>query len=124
LTVKSTSQPASRPPEQLIRESIRFIGEQDGPTERELKTRFIDLFHGEPTVKRAYLAQADERDGTGIHVVLCVRSSSGEDTALVRNLANIFAEMFGSHEHLDILFIREDQEREVQLVCHPFYAVS
>ena len=52
---------------------------------------------------------------------LAIRNRGGGDRSLISKLANAFADMFGSHEHLDMMFIREDQERELQAVCTPFY---
>jgi hypothetical protein len=111
----------SRPPERLVALVINFIGEQDGPSERELKASLVELFRGEPTVERAYLARVDYDDETGVHVALCVKSSVGENYSLNPRVANIFAGGFGTHEHLDTLFLRDDQEQELRRVCIPFY---
>jgi hypothetical protein len=111
----------SRTPQQLTPHAIRFVGEQDGSPERELKARLVDLFSDKPTVERAYLARTDYGDTTGMHVALCVVSSSGEDKSLVSSVSGIFADMFGTHEHLDVLFIRDDQEQQLRAVCRPFY---
>jgi hypothetical protein len=100
---------------------IKFVGEQDGSSERDLKARFVELFHREPTVKSAYLARTDYRDTTGVHVALCVKSSIGEYPLLKRKVADIFSAMFGSHEHLDVLFIGDEQEKELRQVCTEFY---
>jgi hypothetical protein len=112
---------SSRPAQRLTPHVIKFVGEQDGSPERDLKARFVELFGSERTVERAYLARAEHGDGTGAHVTLCVKSSLGEDQSLNPRVADIFAAMFGSHEHLDVLFIREDQEQKLRLVCTPFY---
>jgi hypothetical protein len=101
--------------------TIIFVGEQDGPAEQDLKVSLVELFRSEPTVERAYLARTDYRDGTGLHVALCLKSSIGEDWSLDPKVANIFAARFGTHEHLDTIFIRADQEQELQQGCAPFY---
>ena len=111
----------SRPAEKLTPPVIKFLGEQDGSPERDLKSRFINLFREKPTIQRAYLARADYGDATGANVALCVKSSASEDMALVSGVSAIFAEMFGIHEHLDVLFVREDQEQQLRAVCTPFY---
>jgi len=111
----------SQTPQQLMPSVIKFVGEQDGPAERDLKVRFTDLFHGERTILRAYLARTDYGDATGVHVALCVKSSVGEDTSLISKVVDIFRSMFGSHEHLDVVFVRDDQEPELLRVCVPFY---
>lgn len=114
----------ARKPQKLTRVMTKFMGEQDGPSERDLKARFVELFRQEPTVERAYLALADHGDGTGIHVTLAIKSSGGEDLSLVRKLQGIFSAMFNSQEHLDTMFIREDQEHQLREVCAPFYRLN
>jgi len=111
----------SQNPQKLTRLTTRFIAEQDGPTERDLKAAFTQVFREEPAVERAYLALAEHGDGTGAHVTLAIKSSFGEDQLLVRKLMSIFSEMFNSQEHLDMMFIREDQEHQLREVCAPFY---
>jgi hypothetical protein len=113
-----------RAPQQLTPPTTRFVAEQDGVPERDLKACFVELFRKQPTVERAYLALTEHGDGRGVHVTLAIRCSSGEDPSLISRLANIFSSMFGSHEHLDMMFIREDQERELQAVCKPFYPAT
>jgi hypothetical protein len=67
---------------------------------------------------------AEHGDGRGVHVTLAIRCSSGEDPSLIHRLANIFSSMFGSDEHLDMMFIREDQERQLQAVYKAFYQAT
>jgi len=110
-----------RSPQRLTPSVVRFVGEQDGSSERDLKGRLVELFRLEVIVERAYLARAEYEDGLGVHVTLCLKCSNGEDPSLVPKLADIFGDMFGSHEHLDIRFLKEDEERELRLVCIPFY---
>ena len=110
----------SRTPQQVTVPAIKLAGEQDGPPERDLKARLIKLFRDEPMVERAYLARTDYGAAMGLQVTLCVVSSNVEGK-LVSQVSEIFADMFGSHEHLDILFIREEQERQLRTVCPPFY---
>jgi len=111
----------SRPAQEVTPPVINFVGEQDGSPERDLKARFIKLFREEAAVQRTYLARTDYGDATGVNVALCVKSSAGEDMSLVSRVSAIFGEMFGSHEHLDVLFIRDDQEQQLRVVCTPFY---
>lgn len=110
-----------RPTEEVRPPVIKFVGEKDGSPKRELKGRFIKLFRDEPTVQRAYLARTDYGDAAGVNVALCVKSSVGQNMPLVSGVSAIFGEMFGSHEHLDVLFIRDDQEQQLRVVCTPFY---
>jgi hypothetical protein len=112
----------SRLPQRLTPQSVRFIGEQDGPTESDLKARFVELLRGEPSVQRAYLALAEHGDGSSAHVTLCLKCSTEEDRSLLPKLAEIFGNMFNSPEHRDIRFLEEGEERELCSVCTAFYS--
>lgn len=111
-------------PKHLTLHATTFVAEQDGAPERDLKARFVEIFQREPTVERAYLAVGEHNDGTGAHVTLAMRCSCGENRQLIDKLADIFSSMFGSHEHLDIMFIGEDEERQLRTVCAPFYEAA
>ena len=112
----------SRSPQRLTPRIVRFIGEQDGPAERDLKDRFVELLRGEPIVRRAYLACAEHGDGSGIHITLCLKCSPrSEDVSLLAKLVGIFGSMFSSQEHLDIRFLEDNEEDELRSVCVPFY---
>jgi hypothetical protein len=114
----------AKKPHKLTRVMTKFIGEQDGPSERDLKARFVEILREQRVVERAYLALADHGDGTGVHITLAIKSSGVEDLSLVRKLQGIFSAMFNSHEHLDMMFIREDQEHQLREVCAPFYRLT
>jgi len=43
--------------EQFQVSSVSFVGEQDGPPERELKARLVILFNQNDNIRRAYLAR-------------------------------------------------------------------
>jgi hypothetical protein len=107
--------------QKVTRAATRFIAEQDGPSERDLKSAFVQVFREEPIVERAYLALAEHGDGTGAHITLAIKSSCGENQLLIRRLMSVFSAMFNSREHLDMMFIREDQEHQLRQVCTPFY---
>ncbi|HUJ70626.1 MAG TPA: enhanced serine sensitivity protein SseB C-terminal domain-containing protein [Verrucomicrobiae bacterium] len=111
----------SRPAETIRPPQIEFVGEQAGPVEGNLKARFCPLFASTHTVESAYLARVSYGDNSHYSVALCIRSSIGVDPKLRERLAQIFAEVFRADQHLDILFMREDQEMQLQKVCKPFY---
>jgi hypothetical protein len=96
---------------------LRFLGEQDGPAERELKSRLAEIF--DQGISAAYLARVAYGEKS-FAVALCLRSYLGPDRGLIKTVAKIFASMFGSHEHLDIIFLSEAQEAELAMVCNPF----
>ena len=100
--------------------SIRFLGEQDGDPERQLKAALIGTFDEFPNLKRAYLARVSYGESEAFEVALCL--SGNEDRALVKAAGSRFSELFAGAEHLDILFLNERQEAELQRVCRPFFA--
>jgi hypothetical protein len=101
--------------------SIQFLREQDGAPERLLKAQLAQLFLGRKAILRTYLAQFVA--GTSVGVALCLRTSTGPDADLVKDVGSVFARIFGSHEHLDILFLSEEQETLLITVCRPFYSI-
>lgn len=111
-----------RAPRELLQPKFRFLCEQDGPPERELRDRLIDLFGGTANVERAYLARVEYDDPAAYNVALCLRTVSGnEDLALVSSVGVVFERIFGAHCHMDIVFLSGDQERELKPVCRPFF---
>ena len=113
---QSQRQPESFNPRQIV-----FLGEQDGPPERELKGRWAQLFSAEKGVSRAYLVRVTYEQSPAQSVALCLRAEAGQDTRLLEKVAKVFASMFGRHAHLDIMFINEAQERALAKRCRPFF---
>ena len=103
-----------------IQASAHFVGEQDGEPERLLKNALVAELCALPEVKRAYLAQVEYADG--VHVALCL--AAPENGLLVERLSSVFARIFSRAEHLDIMFVRPNQEAELERVCPPFYRAS
>ena len=111
----------AKPAELQRRERLRFLGEQDGPPERELKAIFAAAFRRTPAVRSAYLARVAYGEDAGGGVALCVRSDAPEDESLVGRVGAVFAERIDPGARLDVIFLTEEQEREVASVCPPFY---
>jgi hypothetical protein len=108
-----------RPPDARNESDIRFLREQDGPPEQAFKAGLVaDVLNGGP-ITRAYLACVEFRDRNTHEVALCLRGA--EDPALVHRISSKFAETFGRDVHLDICFVSEAQEEELQRVCKPFF---
>jgi hypothetical protein len=102
---------------------VQFLGEQDGPPERELKRRLSNFFRTEQTVCTAYLARVTY--GSNLFAVaLCVRLREGSEEQIVERVGAIFSGMFGAHEHLDIIFPSQQQEAELAAVCDPFFTIG
>jgi hypothetical protein len=108
---------APRPPERFNAPQIQFAGEQDGPTERQLKANWIPILAAE----RAYLARVAYDDPQGEHGALAIHSASGQDDRLETALGNCFVRTFRQDVYLDIIFISPAQEVELSLRCPPFY---
>jgi SseB protein C-terminal domain len=104
--------------------ALRFIGEQDGPPERELKMQLIQYFQTDQHIDAAYLAKVSYGNETSLHVALCLRiQSNAERPEICQRISSIFAAMFGPHEHLDILFLSKSQETRLTKLC-PFFFIA
>lgn len=100
---------------------LRFIGEQDGPSERELKERLTDFFQHDQSVRAAYLARASYGESSQVSVALCLRTQFGADPGMAEKIGRIFASMFGGQQRLDIIFPTTEQETALAKVCAPFF---
>jgi hypothetical protein len=100
----------------------RFLHEQTGPIETQLKARLADALAATDLVQRAYLVRvAYDEQGT-YDVALCIRTASGQvEEKLLPVVRATFASLFGSDMHLDILFVDDARETELAVVCGPFY---
>jgi len=103
---------------------IRFLREQDGQIEKEVKARWQSILATFPDVLRAYLAIASFGQSQNYQVVLCLMSKTGENPLLVDALAQPFQEMFNAATPLDILFLNAATEVDVKKVCRAFYEVA
>jgi hypothetical protein len=110
-----------RPPKEMRVLDLCFIGEQDGPPERVLKERLIDFFKRDQSVQQAYLAKVNFGHNNPISVALCLRTQFGTDKGMVEKVGTIFASVFGAKEHLDIVFLDDNQEASLVKVCQPFF---
>jgi hypothetical protein len=103
---------------------IRFLGEQDGQIEKEIKARWQSILATFPDVLRAYLAIASFGQSQNYQVVLCIMSKTGENPLLVDALAQPFREMFNAATPLDIMFLNAANEVDVKKVCRAFYEIA
>jgi len=111
---------SKKDPEEFQVPQVRFLGEQDGPPERELKSRLAQFFQSDQSVTTAYLARVVYA-GESFAIALCLRAQLGPDRGFAEKVGKIFASMFGGHEHLDIIFLSKMQEAELAIVCKPFF---
>jgi len=104
-----------------MREPVDFIGAQAGPGEEALKADFRRVFAVTPTVQSAYLARIYRGSSSYPSVAVCIRSSIGVDDKVEDRLAAIFRSRFRQDQHLDFLFLLEEEEERLREVCPPFY---
>jgi SseB protein C-terminal domain len=100
---------------------LHFVGEQSGAPEQELKDVLCSYFCTIRTVQRAYLARVSYDNDLSVNVALCICSSRGDHERIVGDIGKHFAELFGAHEHLDIIFVNPEQEKQLASICSPFF---
>jgi hypothetical protein len=106
-------------PQEMRVSQVQFLGEQDGAPERLLKGRLIEFFERDKSVHRAYLARMSLEEQAS--VALCVKTQFGADRGLAEKIGAIFGRIFNSLEHLDIIFLSEQQESQLKRVCSTFF---
>ena len=102
---------------------IHFVEEQDGPSERELKSALCRLFAKGSSARRAYLVKVRYGDEDVVNVALAIVAAPASQE-LVAAVQGVFHAMFGTGQHLDILFASPTQEAEISSVCRPFFEVG
>ena len=112
---------SKRRTEKLDVPAVTFLGEQHGPPEGILKAKLSELFSPRENVQRAYLARVHYEDPTTVSVSLCMSVNEAPDEPLVEQVHSLFAQHFNRAVHLDILFLNPKQEKQLALVCKPFY---
>lgn len=111
----------SKPPEELTVPTLQFLGSQDGPTEKLLESRLIRLFVSRADVSRAYLVRVSYGSVRGHSVALALRGDRMRAKEIVQAVGGVFTEMFNAKEHLDIIFVDDNEEARLAAVCTPFY---
>lgn len=103
---------------------VYFVGEQDGPIERELKTQWKIILGLTPDISAAYLANVIYGSNPSEHVVLCLRSTAAKNRNLEDQLSASFVARFNTAESLDIMYITAEEELAVQRVCRPLHIAA
>jgi hypothetical protein len=104
--------------------TVNFVGEQDGPSERELKQCLTDAFIQLGSVTTAYLARVEHESPTEQHVALCFVIDESAPEPIVAAVTEIFRSMFSSEVQLDIIPLSKEQESRISLVCRAFFTRS
>ena len=101
---------------------VLFLGEQDGVVERKLKAKLVGAcLENCARVRSAYLVRVSYENSPGVNVALCVRGDENAATTLVECVGARFRELFGATQHLDVLFLSEEQLVAIDRVAKPFY---
>jgi len=108
-----------KPSEVVHIQNVCFIGEQKGVPEDVLKKALINFFVRDKSVLKAFLAIVAEEGKPSI--TLCLRTQFGPDKGMVEKIGTVFASVFNSQEHLDIIFLNDQQEKDLVKVCQPFF---
>lgn len=103
---------------------VLFLGEQNGPVERQLKSKLIEIFHQFPAVKAASLLRISTVEVPGISVAVAITGGDKESQTLVPLIGNAFASLFHASEHLDILFPNPTQIAEIAKIAGNFYTAD
>lgn len=106
--------------EELSANEINFVGQQDGDVERGFTTRVAHLLNQSGQGEVGYLCRVHYGDPNDISIAVCIATSGKPNSTTLDGIASIFRDMFGTHEHLDMLFVNEEQESRLRAVCKPF----
>lgn len=107
--------------EQIHVSKIRFLSEQDGIPERELKNKFIEYFKKTNNVMKAYLVRVNYIDLNTVSVALCIKTIIDPKYKFIKDIGKIFSCMFGNRENLDIIILNPKQDIEISMNCTPFF---
>ncbi len=101
--------------------NLRFVGEQLGQPETDLKNELNRIFEGDVDVISAYLAKVAYEGDPSNHVALLVRAAPGRETELRARVAAVFSQMFAASQGLDVIFLDSVKESALSCVCRPFF---
>jgi hypothetical protein len=108
--------------ENLRTSRVLFLGEQDGPVERELKAYLVEnCLSPQWCVSSAYLARVSYQETPGLTVALCLWGGKENATAIVESIGTAYSRQIGATERMDIFFLDESQHQAVGRVAKPFY---
>jgi hypothetical protein len=100
---------------------VIFLGEHDGPAERDLKAALNSCFVKNEEVNSAYLTRISLFETPGTNVALCIYPQVNSSETLLQCIGASFSKLFNAVEHLDILFLEDKQKLEVDAVAKPFF---
>jgi len=100
---------------------IVFLGEQDGPAERELKFKLAECLSSYENVDSAFLARISLREISTPQVALCLNGGENNALELVECVGKVFGRLFKTTQHLEVVFLTKEQLEEIKRVAKSFY---
>ena len=110
--------------EKLMVQKVFFVCEQDGEAERRVKEGLRGYFEGVPAAKEAFLARVHYGNPNDVAVTLCLKADAGsekERTKLADGISTIFTKISNGKACMDVMFLTEEQEKELGSLCKPFF---
>ena len=110
--------------EKIPRRSIYFLGEKDGESEREIKNIWTKLLAKLDGVNEAYLPVISLNESREASPALCLYpypKSEKEKKIVLHTLGEAFVKIFHGSQHLDMLFLSEEERKSCLKKCRPFY---
>lgn len=98
---------------------VRFVAEQDGPAERDLKAQLVQCLR-RCSIRRAYLVRVEYLGGDA-SVALCLVGNARRRSEILACSNDVFAGLFHTSQSLDTIFLSRIQESDLRRVCRPFY---
>lgn len=100
-------------------ETIEFLYPQNGKAERHFKEKILPLLITNVGIKKAYLVSASYQSKKEKNTVLCLNSINVNEQEIIKNINEVFKNMFNNGEKLDIYFIKD--LRNITKICPPFF---
>ena len=110
-----------REKEQFKTQNIAFVGEQDGPTERELKRAVAVILNRAFSIECAFLLKVLYEPEKETKVALVMQGTREQEEQIVDSVGRIFKELFNESQSLDFLFLTGEQTAQLRSVARPFY---
>jgi hypothetical protein len=99
---------------------LEFAPLRDDAAEKKLMAALVPLLRKHDDVTRAYLARV-HYDGKAGGMVLGLVTPGEDNEQLVAEIAKLFASLFEAGQHLDIIFVSNEQLAAIHKVAAAFY---
>ncbi len=108
--------------DQFTSRRVHFLGEQDGPSEQDLKRQLSNYLSCEHEIEKAYLVRISYDATSPPKVALCLVGEQTNTLQVIQSVRTIFSELFQTTDGMEVLFLNELQKKEVGFAANPFYA--